>query len=75
MSSNGGMISKFDAALMKSMQQRRSASVEEPVSASVNKWSGANNQAEKRINSEDQKKRRKQEKDEILFNLICWGPH
>ncbi|KAJ0100850.1 hypothetical protein Patl1_04531 [Pistacia atlantica] len=83
MSSNGGRISRFDVALMKSMQQKGNASVAESASASGNKcnnrsvWStvgDVNNQTVKRINGDDQK-RRKEEKDEILFNLICWAPN
>lgn len=80
MSSNGGRVCKFDLAFTKSMLQEscgynkgNNNSIVRSLAGGVNNHN--NSQAVKRVTGDEIKKRRRQEeKAEMLFHLICWGP-
>ncbi|GAY52528.1 hypothetical protein CUMW_142510 [Citrus unshiu] len=82
MSSYGGRVCKFDSAFTKYVLQEscgynkgNNNSIVTSLAGGVNNINN-NNQGIKRVNGDQiKKKRRQQEKAEMLFHLICWGPN
>ncbi|KAK9209373.1 hypothetical protein WN944_001739 [Citrus x changshan-huyou] len=81
MSSNGGRVCKFDSAFIKYVLQESCGYNKGNNNSIVRSLAGGvsnnnNSQGIKRFNGDEiKKKRRQQEKAEMLFHLICWGPN
>ncbi|KAJ4726219.1 hypothetical protein OWV82_004966 [Melia azedarach] len=84
MSITGGRVCKYEMAFKTTQQNRNGSAAESVVYDNNSVWriSGGvnsnsnNNQDTNRIHVGDEKrKRRQEEKAEMLWHLICWGPN